>query len=255
MKKYLLTFFILLTIFSMYSCSNDIQISEDKIISQKENEDYSDINELGDIIECPLHTISFHSINSRFIEYVGENEFYKWVNEMEEINDIRTSNSCIYNISILSFIEHFKIEKDTFYDLYYNVLEYYNSDHSIDCLYSGDINKIDEYYSDKEISNLRLQTRELVYDLKSRLYNLIDEVYKNENYKDINRRLISIPELVAVSQITVEEFENILSNVNNNDENTIDLKINIESLNTSKYNDADAIYIDDELLKENTYYK
>ena len=182
MKKLSLFFVLclLLTACSAKGSTNVIEVSSTESTSTSENKDNKnestesedEVFEVGGSLEvCGEHNFAYHSVPFVLIDYVGQDIFVKWENTFTSYDEYDRSQE---DFTILAFIEHFNISRDTFEscvnewvtddlldalgmkrDEYLE--EYGYTDAQIDALYSGDQAKINEafcgdmaYYNPKD---------------------------------------------------------------------------------------------------------
>lgn len=187
MKKPLL---ILLSALMLASCAGknaEVTNNQETVSSE------SGMKECGDIIECE-HTISYHSINSTLIDYVGQEEFNKWCASRSNPDPYAMSE----DINIVNFIRDFNIPKDVFISDYYDTMDYYMEDYDIDLIYSDDDKAIEEYFRDKDASEERIERKVSLFELKS--WICYDAGIENTNY-----RKTSVKELVELAGRSADE--------------------------------------------------
>ena len=80
---------------------------------------------------------SYHDIPAQLSNFVGNDEYSEWLNSPE--SDISCKN-------IIGFIEYFDIEKWVLDELVSSTDMYYLTDYPTELIYSGDSDKIEEYY-------------------------------------------------------------------------------------------------------------
>ena len=182
--------------------ATDTPLSSDEII-----EDYT--GEIPD--ECAhanTYTDSYHSFDSLLIQYVTSEKFNEWVN-----SKVIPSAICPYDSqNIYEFIKHFAFPRDAFEDLYYNTSMYYTHDYDIDLLFSGDAERINEYYENGGAYNAFV-FKSLDYSVKIHLMNLIDEAKYNEWMSEKSYTSLvmwSIPEFIYKFEVSQEHFMSIV---------------------------------------------
>ena len=171
MKKLSLFFVLclLLTACSAKESTNVIEVSSTESTSTSENKDNKnestesedEVFEVGGSLEvCGEHNFAYHSVPFVLIDYVGQDIFVEWENTFTSYDEYDRSQE---DFTILAFIEHFNISRDTFEscvnewvtddlldalgmkrDEYLE--EYGYTDAQIDALYSGDQAKINEAF-------------------------------------------------------------------------------------------------------------
>ena len=168
MKKLSLFFVLclLLTACSAKESTNVIEVSSTESTSTSEskdnkNESEDEVFEVGGSLEvCGEHNFAYHSVPFVLIDYVGQDIFVEWENTFTSYDEYGRSQE---DFTILAFIEHFNISRDTFEscvnewvtddlldalgmkrDEYLE--EYGYTDAQIDALYSGNQAKINEAF-------------------------------------------------------------------------------------------------------------
>lgn len=136
-----------------HATSVDIENTLDSIVAAN-----SDAN------PCMVHKIEFHSYPWNMIEYVGEENFYKWVEKAESVVN-GNNNECRFpNANIYEFIKYFNYPKDVFIEQF-NTDPWVSGDYNIDLLYSDDIDAIEKYYrydESKEIERIKQSNFNLI---------------------------------------------------------------------------------------------
>lgn len=190
MKKFLSLLFI--TIF-LYSCS-----------FVPPSDPLSNNNELGGIIECPVHSIDYHSFDDVFIQYVGDEVFYEWIRSQEE-NE--SDDDCLFGYGFPDFIKHFGITEETYYRLFEDTISSYMYDHPAELLFHGTEEEIETYYRDLEANKVRIEEKLCVLELKQAL---VDKAVR----KIDNIRTAKVAELYNASSLSEDELLAIIQNIN-----------------------------------------
>lgn len=170
---------------------------------------------------------SYHAFIDEFIDYVGEEAFYAWVEKTKELSLKEASEDCKYKYTNISqFIKDFNIPKEDFLKLCDNTAGYYTHDYNVDILYSGDDKLIDEYYSNTPADILSEHRKRMSeYILKSLISGIIGNEKltsweKDKGYTPINW---SIPQVVKEFNITRDDFQSALDKLK--DEETYDYDV------------------------------
>ena len=178
--------------------------------------------------EC-VHSVygmesSYHDLLYDYVEYVGRENFDKWLEEAFKISESINSPDCKFSYcNIYNFIKDFNIPREVFEDIYNKSVAYYLRDYNIDILYCGDINKIEEYYRTGETRQEEMTKRSNEYSDKSSFISYVEKTYgetayeiwvqSKKNYqKDIPTVLQwSIPEIINKFNIPDEFVIEVLS--------------------------------------------
>ncbi|MBP9988874.1 MAG: hypothetical protein KBT46_05175 [Ruminococcus sp.] len=96
---------------------------------------------------CKVHGYGYHMYPALWTEYVGEEEFNKWYNEVEKDYVYTTTDCPCKSSNIYEFIKYFNIPKEKTIEFYNSTTRYYyHNTIDIDLLYDGTAEENDRYY-------------------------------------------------------------------------------------------------------------
>ena len=165
---------------------------------QNVSDDESSAEPVGGHDGCE-HFEHYHFISYTFMQYVGVERAYEWINSFEDPGD------CDKNM--FEFIKYFNIPREDFESIYNEKEFYYTTYYNIDILYSGDRKLADEHYDIywKQIS-VEMRARSLERHIKKKLIN----EYDKNNYKNLRITQWSIAEFVYENDVSREELEEVI---------------------------------------------
>ena len=182
MKKNVITLLVLLFCLFTVSCVEN-QPDDTPDISTITSDNTTDATNLetqapsdppiGGTNICTIHLEGYHTYPLTIMRYVGEEKFYKWIDEREETSDtiVPYSGCNLYNF--YSFIDYFEISKEQLIEWYNTgVLEWY---HDIDPLYNGSAEEIEQHYRNTDELEIEREKRRYFDQLK------IDIIANNTN--------------------------------------------------------------------------
>lgn len=193
MKKYVSICSLILSVLFLFSCS----------VTHRQTSTTTQ-NEYGGIIECPVHSMDYHSFDDVFIQYVGSDAFNEWLDEQTESG---SQDDCLFGFGFPDFIEDFDITEETYYSLFEDTMSSYMYDHPAELLFDGTHEEVEAYYRDIEACSIRLEQKQCIMELKQALAEKADAIIPNI-------RTISIGELRSVSGLTESEFQTVVQNIN-----------------------------------------
>ena len=180
---------------------------------------YSDEENLfhGEVL-TEVHLMDYHTFAGYYIDYVGQENFNKWIEQSDVVNYDERGNPIFENgcsvpkCTIYEFIKYFGISREEFYDLWYYSRVYYLWDHDPDLLFSDDIELIDKYYRrtyDEQAQMMAAKKSELNFlDRLNYLY-YDDPVYGEAFRKvyDLGYNRFSIPQLIYEANLPRTDLE------------------------------------------------
>ena len=155
---------------------------------------------------CSVHYGDYHAFSNELISYVGEQNFYAWVEEAEKGSE---KNGCLYPEStIYDFIHYFNIPRSLMEELYLNDPGmYYFHVWNMDLLYSDDKDAVDAYYRDVDALQNLFDKRKSFRNMKFNI-NTDYESEWSQKFEDRQWIQISMTEIVSALNITRSELEN-----------------------------------------------
>ena len=234
MKRILICVLVLLMSLYVLNSCNDKEISSEL---QSENNVTDDINPIvendsvdlsepeiggGETGFCPLHELSSYvRFPGYLIEYVGEDEFYAWVESEEKAFKNPTDEGCTCDITLPKFIDHFKIPNDVLEEYYYSV-GYYIYDWDMEMILAHDWEAFDLYCRNISESETEMSKRVTEYNIKTSLLNRIKDSKDTEiqaqwnelteNGTKTHPGCWTIADYVKITGIPKEELEKVISN-------------------------------------------
>jgi hypothetical protein len=204
------------------SSESSAYIENIRIPDEINDSNYEENLFFGEILE--VHLDNYHMFPGNFIDYVGKDNFNKWIEQNDKINfdkngyPILEDGCSIPKCNIYEFIKYFNVSEEEFYDLWYYSWSYYLYDYNIDILYNGDKEQIEEYYRrDYNEYSQMMAVRESEYnfilDLKS-LY--FDDLLYGKDFREVfnlgyNR--FSIPQLIYEADLPRESVEKVYERI------------------------------------------
>ena len=180
----------------------------------------------GDVL-CPIHTYYYHAFPSIITNYIGQEEFRKWVDPTALVRD---KNGCYPEGDILKCVEHFNIPDEVIIEAYQN--DFYNCDWDMESLLARDAESFDKISRESRSNPEYNIYRTKLYnerDLKERLFDILKtktdaktiEYYNriSDNGTKIPWCEVSIIDIVINTSITKNEFAEVLNPTNQKDEN------------------------------------
>ena len=133
---------------------------------------------------------SYHSIPSQFMSYVktlyGEDAYSNWSEKCRSEKHLYTDTECPFEyFNIVRFVNDFQIPRQVFDEIYEK--ELYNwYDYNVDVIYSGDEEKIQEYYRSDHSDEYRL--KRFISIFKSGLSEYVRQNHAEERQTWIARK-------------------------------------------------------------------
>lgn len=184
--------------------------SEESIPSDESLPSVSDDNltePTGDYTSC-IHYQDYHAISGQLIQYVGESEFYEWVEEAGKINV--TEECCYGNANIYDFIKYFDFPKEEFENIYYGSSLYYYTYYDIELLYSDNKEQIEETYKNYDLIRKIKKARDGEASIKRRLVINFD---KTNAYSKMESSAWTIAEFVYQNDVSREDLQDVINYV------------------------------------------
>lgn len=156
------------------ACSKDTipettQVEPDTMGSSEIQEGAEPVS-YGGIVECPIHSIDYHSIDSAFIEYVGEEAFSAWIDAQ---TDKLGTGECLFGYGFPDFLEAFSISEEVYKELYEDAFAYYMYDHpDAELMYHGTKEEIEAWYRKGEDNAIRLEEKQCLMEYEQALAEL-----------------------------------------------------------------------------------
>lgn len=183
------------------ACSKDTipettQVEPDTMGSSETQEGVEPVS-YGGIVECPIHSIDYHSFDSAFIEYVGEEAFSAWIDAQ---TDKLGTGECLFGYGFPDFLEAFSISEEVYKELYEDSFAYYMYDHpDAELMYHGTKEEIEAWYCKGEDNAIRLEEKQCLMEYEQALAELSSTISTDT----ISSDMIS------------EEIEQIVEKINN----------------------------------------
>lgn len=184
------------------ACSKDtvpdtMQVEPDTVGENEIQEETEPVS-YGGIVECPIHSIDYHSFDSAFIEYVGEDAFSAWIDTQ---TDKLGTGECLFGYGFPDFLEAFSISEEVYKELYEDAFAYYMYDHpDAELMYHGTEEEIEAWYRKGEDNAIRLEEKQCLMEYEQALAELSDTISSDA---------------ISSDTISEAEIEQIIKKINN----------------------------------------
>lgn len=193
------------------ACSKDtvpdtIQAEPDTMGANEIQEETEPVS-YGGIVECPIHSIDYHSFDSAFIEYVGEEAFNAWIDAQ---TDKLGTGECLFGYGFPDFLEAFSISEEVYKELYEDAFAYYMYDHpDAELMYHGTKEEIEAWYRKGEDNAIRLEEKQCLMEYEQALAELPDTISTDTISEELEQIINKINNGKQYVHIVVDENNNV----------------------------------------------